>query len=387
MDGSLGYPSGYTPQGHPPGGWQGMSIKDILEKVDLFNFTSMGDEENGKKKEKTNEAPMIPDLKLVKPEPNISSNKSAFLGPKIWKKPLHFRNGGAGGNNGAGMDGSGTEFSVMNIDEFLNENNFDFDHFPSKISEDDRDHGMAVPSNGGNSYRNPNSVSSEDGMMDTEQPISPPVPVVLPQSPNHRNELCLKRKADFDEAASPHPQMPHQMPQWNKSKNDAPKGKNEFLYVESKRARIEREKEERRRREEVRVEFSAEELALATIPGADFDPARRQFSLEELKPQPIIRKKRKSYVSPDRKDEKYWEKRGKNNVAARRSREARRLKENQISLRTAFLEQQNNSLKAALKSTTEKNEILSQEKKALVEKLKKYESVSPFLDEQASACM
>ena len=74
-------------------------------------------------------------------------------------------------------------------------------------------------------------------------------------------------------------------------------------------------------------------------------------------------------------------------MAARRSREARRLKENQISLRTAFLEQQNNSLKAALKSTTEKNEILSQEKKALVEKLKKYESVSPFLDEQASACM
>ena len=69
--------------------------------------------------------------------------------------------------------------------------------------------------------------------------------------------------------------------------------KNEFLYVESKRARLEREKEERRRREEVRVEFSAEELALATIPGADFDPARRQFSLEELKPQPIIRKKRK----------------------------------------------------------------------------------------------
>ena len=70
-------------------------------------------------------------------------------------------------------------------------------------------------------------------------------------------------------------------------------GKNEFLYVESKRARLEREKEERRRREEVRVEFSPEELALATIPGADFDPARRQFSLEELKPQPIIRKKRK----------------------------------------------------------------------------------------------
>ena len=33
------------------------------------------------------------------------------------------------------------------------------------------------------------------------------------------------------------------------------------------------------------------------------------------------------------KDGRYWEKRGKNNVAARRSREARRLKENQIALR------------------------------------------------------
>ena len=33
------------------------------------------------------------------------------------------------------------------------------------------------------------------------------------------------------------------------------------------------------------------------------------------------------------KDGRYWEKRGKNNVAARRSREARRRKENQLALR------------------------------------------------------
>merc|ERR1712001_238543 len=167
-----------------------------------------------------------------------------------------------------------------------------------------------------------------------------------------------------------------------KAKNDLPKGENGFLYVESKRARIEREREERRRREEVRCEFSAEELALATIPGADFDPVRRQFSLEELKPQPIIRKKRKSYVSPDRKDDKYWEKRGKNNVAARRSREARRLKENQISLRTAFLEQQNRALLATVTEAKEKHDKLLLETRKLTEKLKKYQTVSPFLDDQ-----
>ena len=65
------------------------------------------------------------------------------------------------------------------------------------------------------------------------------------------------------------------------------------MYAESKRARLEREKEERRQREEARMEFSAEELALATVPGADFDPSNRHFSLDELRPQPIIRKRKK----------------------------------------------------------------------------------------------
>ena len=67
-------------------------------------------------------------------------------------------------------------------------------------------------------YRNPNSVSSEDGMMETEQPISPPVQVVMPQSPS-RNDYCLKRKADFDSNQS---QLTN-ISQWNKSKNDGPK--------------------------------------------------------------------------------------------------------------------------------------------------------------------
>merc|ERR1712149_30134 len=158
------------------------------------------------------------------------------------------------------------------------------------------------------------------------------------------------------------------------------KGRNEFLYVESKRARMEREKEERMRREEARAEFSAEELALATIPGADFDPTRRQFSSDELRPQPIIRTRRKAFVDMEQKDDKYWEKRGKNNIAARRSREARRLKENQIALRTAFLEKQNNGLKQALQSINMKNEKLELEKRLLKEKLEKYESMAAFLN-------
>ena len=44
------------------------------------------------------------------------------------------------------------------------------------------------------------------------------------------------------------------------------------------------------------------------------------------------------------KDDKYWCRRNKNNVAAKRSREARRVKENQITLRASYLERENEKL-------------------------------------------
>lgn len=46
------------------------------------------------------------------------------------------------------------------------------------------------------------------------------------------------------------------------------------------------------------------------------------------------------FVPDGLKDEKYWARRRKNNMAAKRSRDARRLKENQIALRAGFLEKE-----------------------------------------------
>ena len=48
----------------PGGNWQGMSIKDILEKVDLFNFSSLADDEGQKKKEAIEYPTIKPDLKV-----------------------------------------------------------------------------------------------------------------------------------------------------------------------------------------------------------------------------------------------------------------------------------------------------------------------------------
>ncbi|CAK8683666.1 unnamed protein product [Clavelina lepadiformis] len=97
-----------------------------------------------------------------------------------------------------------------------------------------------------------------------------------------------------------------------------------------------------------------------------FDPTTRHFTEEELKPQPIVRKSRKVYVPPDNKDTKYWSRRNKNNVAAKRSREARRIKENQIALRANFLEQENSTLKIEISE-------LRQELSRVTEVVRKYE--------------
>ena len=115
-----------------------------------------------------------------------------------------------------------------------------------------------------------------------------------------------------------------------------------FLYAESKRAKLEREKEERRQRME--EDFSPEDLMLATVPGYDFDPKKRVFQAEELKPTPIVRKRKMVPVPEENKDDKYWQKRLKNREATRMSREAKRLKENQISMRAAHLERENKRL-------------------------------------------
>ena len=72
-------------------------------------------------------------------------------------------------------------------------------------------------------------------------------------------------------------------------------------------------------------------------------------------------------------DNKYWEKRQKNNNAARRSREARRLKENQIALRVAHLERENGGLKQVLGLSQFDVTKLTNERDLLKRKLANFE--------------
>lgn len=75
------------------------------------------------------------------------------------------------------------------------------------------------------------------------------------------------------------------------------------------------------------------------------------------------------------KDDKYWARRRKNNLAAKRSRDARRMKENQIALRASYLERENDLLRKQL-------EDFKRETKLLKTKLARYETVHSNLDIQ-----
>jgi len=295
-----------------------MTIQDILQKVDLFNFTAEEGLEKIRKDTKDSATDNSNDSHEEKAQISNAAPSSAYLGPKLWNNPISLPD----------IMDDDEPSDVMNMEEFLAENNLTFNFDPQQ-----------TPSS-------PQMFSA---------PVSPPVIDVKPQT---RPSIIVAPKRPLETGG----------------RMALPKGENNFLYAESKRAKMEREKEERRKKFEIEMDFAPEDLALATVPGMDFDPKERAFDLEELRPQPIIRKRKKTAVPEEMKDEKYWEKRIKNKVATRRSREARRLKENQIALRAAFLEKENATMKQALESSQFEKTKISMEIEILKQKLAQYEA-------------
>ena len=72
----------------------------------------------------------------------------------------------------------------------------------------------------------------------------------------------------------------------------------------------------------------------------------------------------------EQKDDRYWSRRKKNNVAAKRSRDARRVKENQIAMRACFLEKCNQTLSEEVQKLKKENAELKKSLEACEKKLK-----------------
>ena len=278
--------------------------------------------------------------------------EAAFLGPKLWDKPISL----------PPLDD--TEFSIMNIDDFLNENNISLDAdpvMPANPSKENTPEPGASNAAAAAMAMSPNSTmlrtkmeqmdmasspeetygqedDDEAGNNDREEEENEAKPrrgTKRPAGP--RNQLPkvrflyyfrtvlgniesklymsheIRESSFFIEISGHPPEMIYFSPSVKPETKDQTTHPNcvyvrvriltalcflslqdtdnTFLYAESKRARAEREKEEKKRKLE--IDFAPEDLALATIPGADFDPRKRAFSTDELRPQPIIRKRKK----------------------------------------------------------------------------------------------
>jgi hypothetical protein len=106
------------------------------------------------------------------------------------------------------------------------------------------------------------------------------------------------------------------------------------------------------------TEIELESELLQTDDDSDDDSDLEQdLGVFDEKPQKG-KKRGKKFVPNELKDDKYWARRIKNNVAAKRSRDARRMKENQIAVRAKYLERENDALRKYLDDSRKEVKLL-----------------------------
>ncbi|KAJ8345559.1 hypothetical protein SKAU_G00297520 [Synaphobranchus kaupii] len=191
--------------------------------------------------------------------------QSAFLGPTLWDKTLPY-------------DGDTFQLEYMDLEEFLSEN--------------------GIPSN---------STQHDQGQQQQAPPSPPPTPSVVDLS-SHATTSIHTALAGPELGCLQSPNRAVLPPSRNTPSPIDP----ETIQVP------------------VGYEPDPADLALSSVPGQEiFDPRKRKFSAEELKPQP--------HDQEGPQERTTWRRSG--------SRDARRLKENQIAIRAGFLEKENGALR------------------------------------------
>ncbi|XP_042363991.1 hepatic leukemia factor-like isoform X1 [Plectropomus leopardus] len=230
-------------------------------------------------------------------EEERSAPQSAFLGPTLWDKTLPY-------------DGDTFQLEYMDLEEFLSENGI-----PSSPSQ-----------------HHHHQLNQHQPHAPPHQPHQPPIMSQAPPT-STPSVMDLSNHASTSVHTSVvSPNCLHSSP----ARAGLPNSRNTPSPIDPDSIQV-----------PIGYEPDPADLALSSVPGQEmFDPRKRKFSAEELKPQPMIKKARKIFIPEDLKqDDKYWARRRKNNLAAKRSRDARRLKENQIAIRAGFLEKENSALR------------------------------------------
>ncbi|XP_058509563.1 HLF transcription factor, PAR bZIP family member a [Solea solea] len=256
-------------------------LKSLLENPLKLPFHH--DEGFGKDKEK--------EKNLDDESSTANHPQSAFLGPTLWDKTLPY-------------DGDNFQLEYMDLEEFLSEN--------------------GIPAN---------TAQSDQAQHSTTQP--PQQQATLQQAPPTATPTPSVVDLSSRATTSVHTGMAPQSCLHSPGTAALPSARDTPSPIDPESIQV-----------PVTYDPDPADLALSSVPGQEmFDPRKRKFTAEELKPQPMIKKARKVFIPEDLKDDRYWARRRKNNVAAKRSRDARRLKENQIAIRASFLEKENSALR------------------------------------------
>lgn len=311
-------------------GCSGISLKALLENPELQNAPTLNSGHDLKKPGTT-----------VSVTPN---HGSAFLGANLWEKPSD--------------DNDAFDFEYMDLDEFLSENGIPVD---IDITEEKPQGSLLAEA----LKSIPQKHAINPGGQTLQLNIDPPSPPLRTQ-PSLASRSVKTPKRSISPSLyfpdSPLIQSP-----------DSPLGLSLSPPASPVAKTIEELLGSPCRSPATTCSYPIDDdtdqadISVVVVPGQEnFNPKERRFTDEELKPQPMIKKSKKVYVPEDNKDDKYWNRRKKNNVAAKRSRDARRIKENQIAMRAAFLEKANDAMKLEM-------DALKEENTQLKKRLAKYE--------------
>jgi len=319
----------------------GITLKTLLENPELLNPPKIVNNGSGHPEKKIQ-------AKEVEGDETSFGGQSAFLGPNIWDKTLAY------------SDDFNLEY--MDLDEFLNENGVSDEGLgintamAGSFSPQQQVSPNISPQHSSGQHMNPQNLSPQNLSAQnlsaqnlspqnlSPQNLSPQTIDVVSVSPPPAKAL-IPNELEKHLSGQMSPNSPSEVSPGPICLQEGPESLD--MCDDDSTSDI---KQEKYPSSPVLPGFkmNPNELALATVPGQDFDPRKRAFSDEELRPQPMIKKSRKIYVPDDCKDEKYWCRRKKNNIAAKRSRDARRIKENQIALRASFLEKESSQLREEL---------------------------------------
>ncbi|XP_071330417.1 TEF transcription factor, PAR bZIP family member b isoform X2 [Trachinotus anak] len=271
-----------------------------------------------------------------------SGGVSASLTPAIWEKTIPY-------------DGETFHLEYMDLDEFLLENGI-----PVSLEEEELQKTLTSVDGKGKSIPKVAATATTTTTPTTTTPPPPPPTAasVSASAPSPSASTTSTVTSEPEEAVTVTTLQPAKLEEEEEEEDEEEdEGQEEESLAEEATAEV-KVKEKKTERNtpspidpdaiEVDINFQPDptDLVLSSVPGGElFNPRKHKFSDEELKPQPMIKKAKKVFVPDEKKDEKYWSRRKKNNLAAKRSRDARRLKENQITVRASFLERENAALR------------------------------------------